>query len=79
MTTVAVGAGLRLTKRPVGPMDNNAYLLTHGNDAHLDTFLISPLGTSRELSTDNPGAGTGVNFTSTIFDDAAVSENLTMR
>ena len=35
MTTVAVGAGLRLTKRSVGPMDNNAYLLTHGTDALL--------------------------------------------
>ncbi|MFT3969217.1 MAG: MBL fold metallo-hydrolase [Micropruina sp.] len=35
MTTVAIGAGLRLTKRSVGPMDNNAYLLTDGTDALL--------------------------------------------
>lgn len=35
MTTVAIGAGLRLAKRSVGPMDNNAYLLTDGTDALL--------------------------------------------
>ena len=35
MTTIAIGAGLRLTKRSVGPMDNNAYLLTDGMDALL--------------------------------------------
>ena len=27
MTTIAIGAGLRLTERSVGPMDNNCYLL----------------------------------------------------
>jgi glyoxylase-like metal-dependent hydrolase (beta-lactamase superfamily II) len=30
-----IGAGLRLVKRSVGPMDNNAYLLIHGSDALL--------------------------------------------
>ena len=30
-----IGAGLRLTTRSVGPMDNNAYLLAHGTDAVL--------------------------------------------
>ena len=33
-----IGAGLRLTTRSVGPMDNNAYLLAHGTDA----VLIDP-------------------------------------
>ena len=35
MSGVAIGAGLRLTTRSVGPMQNNAYLLTHGSDALL--------------------------------------------
>ena len=47
--------------------------VNHGNDGHLDTFLVSPAGTVRELSTDNPGTGTGVNFTSTIFNDASAT------
>ena len=41
---------------------------THGNDGHLDMWLVSPYGTQRELSTDN---GTGANYRSTIFSDTA--------
>lgn len=33
---------LRLTKTSVGPMDNNAYLLTHGNDALLIDAAAEP-------------------------------------
>lgn len=35
MTPLPIGGGLRLTTRSVGPMNNNAYLLTHGTDALL--------------------------------------------
>ena len=35
MTAEPIGAGLRLIKRSVEPMDNNAYLLIHGTDAML--------------------------------------------
>ncbi len=35
MSAVAIGSGLELTRRSVGPMDNNAYLLIHGTDALL--------------------------------------------
>lgn len=45
--------------------------INHTFDGDLDIFLISPGGTSIELSTDN-GAG-GDNYTNTIFDDAAAT------
>ncbi len=35
MSAVLIGAGLQLTAQSVGPMDNNAYLLTNGSDALL--------------------------------------------
>ncbi|MFT4295575.1 MAG: MBL fold metallo-hydrolase [Micropruina sp.] len=37
-----IGDGLRLTKTSVGPMDNNAYLLTHGTDALLIDAAAEP-------------------------------------
>lgn len=43
--------------------------ITHTYTADLDIFLVSPLGTRIELSTDNGGAG--LNFTNTTFDDNA--------
>ena len=45
--------------------------LTHTNDADLDIFLESPAAIRRELSTDN--GGTGDNYASTMFDDAAAT------
>jgi cysteine-rich repeat protein len=44
--------------------------LTHANTAHLDISLQSPAGTARNLSDDN---GTGANYVSTRFDDAAAT------
>lgn len=43
--------------------------LTHTFDSDLDIFLISPAGTSLELSTDNGGSGN--NYTGTVFQDGA--------
>ncbi len=37
-----IGNGVRLTKTSVGPMDNNAYLLTHGDDALLIDAAAEP-------------------------------------
>jgi len=45
--------------------------VTHTFDADLDMFLISPSGTSVELSTDNGGGGN--DFTGTTFDDEATN------
>lgn len=42
MTTMDIGDGLRLTTTSVGPMDNNAYLLTHGTDALLIDAAAEP-------------------------------------
>ena len=44
--------------------------LTHTFDSDLDIFLISPAGTSLELSTDNGGSGN--NYTGTVFQDGAL-------
>src|SRR6185436_7699757 len=43
------------------------------DDDHLDTFLVGAVRGVPPLSTDNPTAGTGVNFTSTIFNDASAT------
>lgn len=43
--------------------------ITHTFDADLDIYLISPLGTRIELSTDNGSSGD--NFINTVFDDEA--------
>jgi uncharacterized repeat protein (TIGR01451 family) len=45
--------------------------INHTWDADLDIFLISPLGTRVELSTDNGSSGD--NYVNTIFDDAAAT------
>jgi uncharacterized repeat protein (TIGR01451 family) len=45
--------------------------INHTFDADLDIFLISPLGTRVELSTDNGSSGD--NYVNTIFDDAAAT------
>jgi len=43
--------------------------ITHMYNADLDIYLISPSGTTVELSTDN--GGTGDNYTNVTFDDAS--------
>ena len=45
--------------------------ITHTWDSDLDIFLISPTGTSVELSTDNGSSGD--NYTGTTFSDAAAT------
>ncbi|MFT4218480.1 MAG: MBL fold metallo-hydrolase [Micropruina sp.] len=42
MTSLAIGNGLRLITTSVGPMDNNAYLLTDGSDALLIDAAAEP-------------------------------------
>ncbi|MCD4750824.1 MAG: S8 family serine peptidase [Thermoanaerobaculales bacterium] len=43
--------------------------ITHTYDGDLDIYLISPIGTRVELTTDN--GSTGENFVGTVFDDEA--------
>jgi subtilisin-like proprotein convertase family protein len=45
--------------------------ITHTWDGDVDIYLVSPAGTTIELSTDN--GGNGANYTDTVFDDAAAS------
>ena len=56
-------AGLEITNVTVD--------ITHTFDADLDITLISPMGTTLDLSSDNGGAGD--NYTNTVFDDNAGS------
>jgi subtilisin-like proprotein convertase family protein len=63
-----LGVGSHITITDVDALINN---ITHTFDADLDIFLISPLGTVVELTTDNGGSGD--NFTNTRFDDAAAT------
>jgi subtilisin-like proprotein convertase family protein len=45
--------------------------ISHTYDSDLDILLLSPSATSRELSTDNGGAGgSGDNFSNTVFSDS---------
>ena len=43
--------------------------ISHANDAHIDATLISPSATTIDVSSDN--GGTGDDYVSTVFDDAA--------
>jgi subtilisin-like proprotein convertase family protein len=49
--------------------------ITHTWDADLDIFIVSPEGTSVELTTDNGGDGN--NYTNTIFDQEAATSIIT--
>jgi glyoxylase-like metal-dependent hydrolase (beta-lactamase superfamily II) len=49
MNSMEIGNGVRLTKTSVGSMDNNAYLLTHGNDALLIDAAAEPDVLLRQL------------------------------
>lgn len=53
MTGLPIGAGLRLTTRSVGPMDNNAYLLVNGPDALLIDAAAEPSALLRMIAKMN--------------------------
>src|SRR5690606_9044335 len=48
--------------------------ISHTNNADLDIYLISPTGTTVELSTDNGGSGN--NYNNVTFDDALTNNTL---
>ncbi|WP_271856429.1 HYR domain-containing protein, partial [Patiriisocius marinus] len=56
---------------PGSTLDSVEITIEHPNVEDLDIFLISPSGTSLELSTDN--GGTGDNYTDTVFTDSAAN------
>lgn len=63
-----------ITVADTGPIiDVNVKIgsLSHTKDQDLDIFLISPIGTRIELTTDN--GGNGDNYVNTVFDDEAIT------
>ena len=73
MPTTSVANTSVLGTGPIGAgqsflIDNVTIDITHTFDGDLDITLISPSGTTLDLSSDNGGAGD--NYTNTVFSDS---------